>query len=226
VNPRIGSGLQQRPQCVERRKPSRWWETTRAERDPGGWRRWAEDDVLRHGNREWTFYTEHRWRGPRGGDATESPDEANEGHAPVHGRRASRLQRAGPEQAPQGFRWSAGRSRPCRPRRCGEKPPVRVEQRRGSSSAAFGLRRRAREDLEHPTGDGQGEGGSGKGQRPATARAGGTHSGFIRAPRHLEPRPVSGSVRRATLRVTSRFLPIGFRRASKPPAESGDDPEG
>jgi hypothetical protein len=58
---------------------------------------------------------------------------------------------------------------------------------------------RAQEDLERPAGDGQGEGGSGKGQRPAT----------VLAERQLlqdlserldtwKPRPVSSSTRRAT----------------------------
>jgi hypothetical protein len=122
VNPRIGSGLQQCPH-----------------RQAGGNRRGGGKPRGRNGTHavaprgrgrpvstgrlEWTAETENRWRGPRGGDATEPSDEApiSVHSCPQGG--ASRLPARGASRLREGLGWSAGRSRSRRPRTRGGWPP-------------------------------------------------------------------------------------------------------
>jgi len=170
-----------------RRKPSRWWETTGAERDPGGWHRRAEGNLFRQGTGS--------GRPPRrtdGGDLEEETRRSRRmkptlGMHSCIAERASRLQRAGRA----GSAKDSG-GRPGVRARAGRDDAGEGHQRWWSNAAeacraAFGRRRRAHGKTSNtrPATVKVKEGG-GKGQRPATAHAGGIYSGFIRAPRHLK----------------------------------------
>jgi hypothetical protein len=94
------------------------------------------------------------------------------------GRGTSRRCRA----TPKGVRWS---------RHHGNMASGRVRERQAtvegggtlvSRNAGFGLQTDVQKHLERPAGDGQGDGGSGEGQRPATAHLEGMTTGNLSCP--------------------------------------------
>jgi len=211
VNPTIGCELQQR-----------------SRRQAGGNRRGGEKprgrnvthaggtagpkvEPFRRIGWEWTACAENRWRGPRGGDATESPDEACVGRTFMIGRGASsRLQRAGRAGSAEGPGGQHGRLRTGgrdlageatrdggeTPRehvsdlRVGERAHGKSSNARSATVKAKGGAREANDSL------------------PCTGR--GTCSGVIRAPRHLETTSCIALGLPSSSRVMSRLLPIGL----------------
>jgi len=184
VNPRVGCTLQQR---VHRRSGGtrRGGEKPRGRNETPSMARGVRRRGVSAPNREWTGQSENRRRGPRGGDAAKSTDgrraEARH-HAGLRAKASTSRGEGDAELAEgSGGRPGGNTGRP------GERRGSR-QRWRGNAARACGCPRvsaRVREDLERPTGNGQGEGGSGEGQRLATVHSERIQRWSNLAPRHL-----------------------------------------